>query len=92
MQALKATAIDAAALSTVGSVVQQLHHEQRPDWFKQVRIEELEPFYVELLEDSEARAFIAQDRLRAFFPKDGLLMRHEVGMTKILNLTIRRDE
>lgn len=61
MQVRKATATDAAAISTVGSVVQQLHHEQRPDWFKPVRIEELEPFYVELLEDPEALAFIAED-------------------------------
>lgn len=74
MQVRKATATDAAALSTVGSVVQQLHHEQRPDWFKPVRIEELEPFYVELLEDPEALAFIAQDRLRVFFPKRWMMI------------------
>ena len=74
MQVRKSTATDAAALSTVGSVVQQLHYEQRPDWFKPVRIEELEPFYVELLGGPRGNGVYCPRPTSGIFPKRWMMI------------------
>ncbi len=61
MRIREARSEDAVVLAELGATIQQLHHDERPDWFKPANADEAVKFYEELLENADVTAFVAED-------------------------------
>lgn len=61
MNIRSATAADAGSLAELGAIVQALHHEHHPDWFKPADAAATRPYYERLLANDSVRAFVADD-------------------------------
>lgn len=61
MRIREARSEDAVVLAELGATIQQLQHDERPDWFKPANAVEAVKFYEELLENADVTAFVAED-------------------------------
>ncbi len=61
MRIRRADTEDAVAIAELGALIQQLHHEQRPDWFKPANAGTAVALYEELLDSSDVSGYIAED-------------------------------
>jgi hypothetical protein len=56
MKIRKATVDDAASIAILGAHIQQMHHEQRPDWFKSANDKTTIEMYREMLTNAAVTA------------------------------------
>jgi len=61
MKVRRATADDAESMASLNASVQQVHHEERPDWFKPVDENAIAQMYRNRLMDPTVTAFIAEE-------------------------------
>jgi PhnO protein len=61
MKIRKATVDDAASIAILGADIQQMHHEQRPDWFKPANDKTTVEMYREMLTNAAFTVYIAEE-------------------------------